>query len=46
MSPAVPRRLPLRPVCNAMLLEPKRLTRSPPAPKRLLLDEKAIELGA
>ena len=29
MSPAAPRRLPLRPVCSATLLKPKRLTRSP-----------------
>ena len=46
MSPAAPRRLPFEPVCSATLLEPKRLTRSPAAPNRLLSDEKAIELGA
>ena len=44
MSLAEPSRL--LPAASAMLLEPKRLTRSPPAPSTLLLDEKAIEFGA
>ena len=44
MSPAEPSRL--LPAANATLRVPKRLTRSPPEPSKLLSDEKAIELGA